>query len=111
MGHEKLKRKDFFKNIAGFKKDKPPVFFDGPSGDPDPLFIKYSRKTLGTRHYSEAMVVPGSETSEDVRVTVVTSGLAPYAGAWTMWEVTHLLRRVGFGVKKTDLDTLVAMTA
>ena len=40
----------------------------------------------------------------------VTSGLAPYTGAWTEWEAAHLLRRVSFWCKKTDLDTLLAMT-
>jgi uncharacterized protein (DUF1800 family) len=110
MGHEKLKRKDFFKSFAGFTKKKADVFADGPTGGPDPLFEKYARKTLGPRQYSEAMEIPGSGPAADVRVTAVTSGLNPYAGAWTQWEVTHLLRRLSFGVKKADLEALLAMT-
>jgi len=110
MGHEKLKRKDFFKSFAGFTKKKAAVFADGPTGDPDPLFEKYARKTLGPRLYSEAMEIPGLDPAPNIRVTAVTSGLNPYAGAWTQWEVIHLLRRLSFGVKKADLDALLAMT-
>ena len=109
MGHEKLKRKDFLKSFAGFTKNRTAVFADQPTGDPDPLFEKYARKTLGPRQYSNAMEMPGSGPVEYIRVTAVTSGLAPYVGVWTTWEVTHLLRRLSFGVKKADLDTLSAM--
>ncbi len=109
MGHKKLMRKDFLKSMTGFKKKSSPVFYDEPTGDPDPLFEKYARKTLGPREYSEAMEIPGVGPSPNIRVTAVTSGLAPYAGVWTTWEVTHLLRRLSFGVKKSDLDALLAM--
>lgn len=106
----KLKRKDFFKSIAGFKKEGPQLLLDGPTGDPDPLFEKYARKNLNPRRYSEVIEVPGSEPNERVRVGNVTSGLTAYAGAWTIWEVTHLLRRLGYGVKKVDVDALLALT-
>ena len=55
MGDEKLKRKDFLKGIAAFKKNMADVILDFPPGDPDPLFEKYSRKTLGQRQYSQIM--------------------------------------------------------
>ncbi len=110
MEDVKLKRKDFFKSIAGFKKEGPQLLLDGPTGGPDPLFEKYARKNLEPRRYSETIEVPGSEPNERVRVGNVTSGLTPYAGAWTIWEVTHLLRRLGYGVKKTDVDALMALT-
>ncbi len=35
------------------------------------------------------------------------SGLTPYAGAWTLAEVKHLLRRTMFGSPKTDADYFV----
>jgi uncharacterized protein (DUF1800 family) len=106
MGQEKLKRKDFFKNITGFAKKQTAKKFDGLTGDPDPLFEKYSRKTLGNRYYS-----PNIENNSALnRIGNITSGLAPYTGTWSIWEVTHLLRRLSFGAKKTDVDTLLALT-
>lgn len=44
------------------------------------------------------------------RVGNVTSGLAAYSGTWSQWEAAHLLRRTGFGAKKTDIDQLLTMT-
>lgn len=38
------------------------------------------------------------------------AGLAPYAGAWTVNEVTHLLKRTMFGAKKADVDHFLAMS-
>lgn len=35
-------------------------------------------------------------------------GLEQYSGAWTQKQVIHLLRRTTFGVKKSEVDTLVA---
>ncbi len=110
MGQEKVKRKDFFKTLAGFK----PPAETAPTetlGDPsDPLFEKYARKSLGQRHYSEVVATPDINTPLTFRVGNVTSGLVPYAGAWTVWEVTQLLRRTGFGIKKTNVDALLALT-
>ena len=37
-----------------------------------------------------------------------TAALDPYTGPWTRKEATHLLRRVCFGVKKKDVDKIVA---
>ncbi len=38
------------------------------------------------------------------------AGLAPYAGSWTVNEVTHLLKRTMFGAKKADIDHFLAMS-
>jgi uncharacterized protein (DUF1800 family) len=110
MAHEKLKRKEFFKNIAGFAKKQAPKITDSPNGGPDPLFDKYARKTLGDRYYSQEIQIPEPGGPSLQRIGNVTSGLAPYTGAWTIWEVTHLLRRASFGAKKTDVEALLAMT-
>ena len=37
------------------------------------------------------------------------SGLAPYAGPWTLAEVKHLLRRAMFGSPKSDADYFVGL--
>jgi uncharacterized protein (DUF1800 family) len=37
------------------------------------------------------------------------SGLTPYTGPWGRVQAAHLLRRTGFGVKKTDLDQLAGL--
>ncbi len=108
MGQEKLKRKDFFKNIVGFTKKQAVELVDSPTGNPDPLFEKYARKTLGERHYSQNIETPGINGPELNRVGNITSGLAPYTGAWTVWEATHLLKRLSFGNKKTDVDAFLA---
>ena len=34
----------------------------------------------------------------------ITSGVNPYAGAWTENEIIHLLKRTMFGAKKADVD-------
>lgn len=37
------------------------------------------------------------------------SGLAPYTGPWGPTQAAHLLRRTGFGVRKTEMNLLAAM--
>lgn len=38
------------------------------------------------------------------------SGLDPYAGTWDTPQIAHLLRRTGFGAKKSDIELLRPMT-
>ena len=107
MGNEKIQRKDFLKNIVGITSNKQEISLEDPvAGEPDPLFEKYARKTLGNRQYSNRVEIPASNGNVYNRVGNITSGVAPYTGPWTQWEVAHLLRRTGFGVKKTDLENL-----
>lgn len=80
----------------------------------DPLFEKYSRKIFKGRRYSsltntknQASAKLGSETE---RVINVSSGLKTYTGSWTTAEALHLLKRTGFGFKKTDVDTLLLLS-
>ena len=110
MPHKKSTRKDFLKNITGLNTGATEMMTEEPPGEQDPLFKKYARKTLADRYYSKQMEVPNPGGPTVRRVGNVTSGLTPYAGPWTVWEVAHLLRRVGFGVKKTELEALLAMT-
>ena len=99
----KITRRDLFTSILGKIKTQ---------DIKDPLFEKYSRKVFKARVYQKNLET-SSETNkgsdEFNRVTPVTSGLAPYTGSWTTVEALHLLRRTGFGYKKTDVDTLTAM--
>jgi uncharacterized protein (DUF1800 family) len=109
MGSPSLSRRDFFRTLT-LKKE---------TTSDDPLFDKYSRKTLGPRVYSTEIVnsfIGGAESSNPdtqstLRVNPVTSGLTPYTPTGTdPWDVTkalHLLRRTGFGFKHTDVATLV----
>lgn len=48
----------------------------------------------------------GISDKSSLRVGVVSTGLAPYTGTWSDWEKLHLLRRTGFGFKKSDLALL-----
>jgi uncharacterized protein (DUF1800 family) len=112
MGNEKpLQRKEFLKSLIGSKAKKESgnseklAFENG-----DPLFEKYSRKTLGGRQYSEQMAQPSEDGTFSARVGAVTSGLSPYTGAWTNWEANHLLRRLSFGAKRSDTSALLALS-
>ena len=40
----------------------------------------------------------------------IASGLNPYAGSWTINEVSHLLKRTMFGAKKTDIDYFLGLS-
>jgi uncharacterized protein (DUF1800 family) len=112
MGNEKpLHRKEFLKSLLGAKKKEIVAASEDPNFDnEDPLFEKYSRKTLGDRQYSEQMEVPRQDGTFSARVGAVTSGLAPYTGTWTSWEVNHLLRRLSFGTKRSDTTALLALS-
>ena len=114
MGNEKpLHRKEFLKSLIGAKSKKKEidaVAEDFNFDNLDPLFEKYSRKTLGERQYSQQMAVPNDDGTFAARVGAVTSGLAPHTGAWTSWEVNHLLRRLSFGNKRSDTTALLAMS-
>jgi len=103
MGKPAINRRDFFRTLS--------LKNTTPSGDP--LFEKYSRKTLGPRVYSNEYVdyfaasnpAPSGSTS---RIGNITSGLNPYTGSFGTAEAMHLLKRTGFGFKKSAVDTLVA---
>lgn len=112
MGNEKLNRKDFFKRLTALKENIGEAVLDLPPGDPDPLFEKYARKNLGPRRYSEVMEtpVPGQDSGATNRYGNVTSNLTPYTGTWSEWEAAHVLRRVGFGAKRSETDWMLTMT-
>ncbi len=108
MGTPTVSRREFFRSLKIQKQQAPDL--NSPDSD-DPIFDKYSRKSLGPRVYSNAIVIPSENDAALLnRIGNITSGIAPYAGAWTVWEATHLLRRASFGVKKADLTALLAMT-
>jgi uncharacterized protein (DUF1800 family) len=46
----------------------------------------------------------------EVSTRTVASGLNPYAGAWTVNEVAHLLKRTMFGAKKADIDYFLGLS-
>ncbi len=112
MGQNKFSRRNFFQTIKA--KENAKLTEETPGGDGnDPLFEKYSRKKLSPRHYSRESInfkLGGEELDTSVvRQGNVTSGLAPYTGTWTEWEVLHLLRRTNFGWKKSYVDTLLPL--
>lgn len=114
MGRQQVSRRKFFEAIRN--KQKTVQAGGGVSTDgfdtEDPLFIKYSRKKLGPRVYDTGMISyeVARLIDEANRVGNVTSGLAPYTGTWSEWEALHLLRRTGYGSKKANVDTILAMT-
>ena len=103
MGSPSFSRRDFFRTLTIKKEDI----------SDDPLFEKYSRKSLGPRVYNNQLTSfnnIGNEANgtEYLRVGNVTSGLTPYTGPFGTREAIYLLNRTGFGCKKTHIDTLVA---
>ena len=83
----------------GKKEKKSPVFAgDPPSSDTmydyrsDKVFLQYSNQQLpfGTAR--------------------TNSTLDAYAGPWTRTEVIHLLRRTMFGLRNTDINSLLALS-
>lgn len=79
----------------------------------DPLFEKYRRKIYTGRKFLAEPPKPNEEPSENPeleRVNPVTSGLNVYSGPWTDRQAIHLLKRTGFGFRKTDLDTIMGLS-
>ena len=107
MAKKKVDRRNFFRSLTAA-----PVAEPMADNNDDPLFQKYSRKKLTPRHYStnHEVLRIGTEDKEALRVGNVTSGLQPYSGTWTEWEVLHLLRRTNFGWKKTWVDVLLPLS-
>lgn len=104
MGNTRHSRRGFLRRLAAAPAST--------NNDNDPLFKKYSRKRGGRRSYGTELVniKPGTDDADSTaRVGNVTSGLAPYTGAWTEWEVLHLLRRTTFGWKKAWVDQLLPL--
>jgi uncharacterized protein (DUF1800 family) len=109
MGTPTVSRRDFFRSLT-LKNQQPPL----PDSD-DPLFDKYSRKTLGPRAYSNQFVAYNNNAqarmNEDAaRIGNITSGLAPYTGPWTDRHALHLSRRINFGYKKANVNALAAVS-
>ena len=104
---KKFNRRSFFRSLTA-----PSVSTELSDQVDDQVFEKYSRKKLTPRHYSSEIAVlkVGEEDKENIRVGNVTSGLQPYTGTWTEWEVLHLLRRTNFGWKKAWVDALLPLT-
>lgn len=54
------------------------------------------------------------QTLEDVpapaQKIAILGGLMPYSGPWGYAQAAHLLRRTGFGPKKSEIDLLLSMT-
>ena len=110
MGNKNFTRRHFFRKLSA----APATDNNTTGSGDDPLFQKYSRKKLTGRRYSteEKQLKVGTEDDGATQRTgtPVTSGLAPYTGTWTEWEVLHLLRRTNFGWKKAWVDALLPMT-
>lgn len=64
----------------------------------DPLFAKYAKKKAGRI------------IAKDARKTPSAKGLTEYTGPWTALEANHLLRRLQYGVKYTELQAALTKT-
>lgn len=87
--------------------------FSESSLQTDPLFEKYSRKVYNGRKYLAQESTKNEQAPKNPeleRVNPVTSGLNVYTGPWTDRQAIHLLKRTGFGFKKSDLDTIAGIS-
>ncbi len=80
----------------------------------DLLFEKYRRKIFNGRKssslsYKSKVNGQNKESQLLERVNPVTSGLAQYAGPWTVVEALHLVKRTGFGHRKSQVDLIASM--
>src|SRR5258706_1674984 len=103
MGHRNVTRRKFFESLRQKQKAFAGNFQGNGQDNDDPLFQLYARKKLGPREYKteEISYEVARLTDDELRVGNVTSGLTPYTGTWTESEVLHLLRRAGFGFRKS----------
>ena len=104
MAIENITRRGLFNKI--FEKGDHPKT-EELKNSTDPLFEKYARKTHEGRIYENAHKQKGGPEG---RVGNVTSGITQYTGTWSALEIIHLLKRTGYGFKKTDVDTMSTMT-
>src|SRR3954462_11851420 len=81
----KINRREFLEELLEANEPARPI-------KEDKIFIKYANQTL----------------PKNLAKTAGT--LTQYSGSWTKAEVTHLLRRTTFGVKPSDIQTLLAMS-
>src|SRR5436853_6148008 len=111
MGQHKVSRRKFFESLRQKQNAGTLDDYTGFGATDDPLFQLYARKKLGPREYrtEEVSYQASRLMDDDLRVGNVTSGLTPYAGAWSEWEVLHLLRRIGFGFKKSYVDAMLPL--
>lgn len=111
MDKKLIQRKDLFKKLATLSLSNITEITEPAPGENDPLFEKYSRKSLGPRQYSnEINDIPSLDGEGSRRIGNITSGLNAYTGTWTVWQVNHLLRHLSFGITKADKDALLSLT-
>lgn len=84
-----LKRREFLSTILKNETKKSTPIYDI---NKDVVFKKYANKT------------------SPLSLNKKRAGLTQYSGVWTEKQHIHLLRRLTFGVKKSDLATLSSMT-
>jgi uncharacterized protein (DUF1800 family) len=108
MGAPTVSRREFFRTLKINKTST--------EENTDPLFEKYSRKTLGPRVYRNELVNYNEnnfsrlqDEGDNARVGNITSGLAAFTGTWTVQEALYLSKRIGFGYKKADVDAYVSL--
>ena len=65
---------------------------------------------MDRRSFLAAKKAPKQEAVSTKAARIITSGLIPYSGAWTIAEVNHLLKRTMFGASKSDINYFLTRT-
>jgi len=92
------------------------VYQDNKNKDPRPSdltsLVNQFREVKPVKLSGEASAEATSKFSSKSSLAVARtqSGLSSYSGIWDIAQVTHLLRRTLFGIKKTDLNTFQVLT-
>ncbi|MBI1226941.1 MAG: DUF1800 family protein [Bacteroidetes bacterium] len=91
-----LNRRSFFQKLRSNTEEKPVERTDF-FGNKIELFAPISSQEL-------PLVPPPTTT------IALVGGLEPYTGPWDYEQAAHLLRRTTFGLKKSDLETLMSLS-
>lgn len=87
------------------------AFFRGKPKDAPAALLQAKDKLFDSNRLFQ---IPDQELPEvpaPGRHFTLVGSLNPYTGPWEYAQAAHLLRRTGFGLKKSDMDILLAMDA
>ena len=79
----------------------------------DPRDPFYREKLKAFRRFDKVVFDVAPRAKSQAKIATrgkVTSGISPYTGPWGEKEVSHLLKRTLFGVKREELDRFMSMS-
>lgn len=84
-------------------------FLRGKTVETPRLFVNAKNKLGAIKSFQLFDVQELPDVPPPEQTLTLSGTLAPYSGPWGYAQAAHLLRRTGFGLKKTEVDALLAM--